>query len=82
MKRTGLKKTLLLGLAAIAIAFITWLGMQFVTQTGIFKVPGVVVFDESLLDTEIDALELYFTEEVVLDKDVLISAYNTLTRPE
>ena len=53
-------------------------GVQFLTKTGIFKVPGVVYYDESLLSDEVAKLKTIFTEEVELDKDVNISAENRL----
>ena len=55
---------------------------QFITKTGIFKVPGVVYYDESLDDLELDALQRIFNEEVELDKDVVVSARNELTLPD
>ena len=58
-----------------------FLGIQFFTKTGIFKIPGVVYYDESLSEEEAAKLKTIFTEEVVLDKDVSISAYNSLSRP-
>ncbi|MBR3332590.1 CapA family protein [Candidatus Saccharibacteria bacterium] len=57
-------------------------GIQFFTKTGIFKIPGVVYYDESLSEEETNKLKTIFTEDVVLDKDVTISSYNTLNRPE
>ena len=57
-------------------------GIQFFTKTGIFRVPGVVKYDESLNETELNELKTIFTDEVDLDKDVTISAYETETKPE
>lgn len=56
-------------------------GVQFFTKTGIFRIPGVVYYDESLKQSEIDFFSTIFTEEVDLDKDVTISARNELTLP-
>ncbi len=50
------------------------MGFRFFTKTGIFRVPGVVKYDESLNETELATLGGIFTEEVDLDKDVEISA--------
>ncbi len=61
---------------------IVFLGIQFFTKTGIFHVPGVVTYDESLNDEERALLESIFTEEVLLDKDVAISAYESSNKPE
>ncbi len=60
----------------------TFFGVQFFTKTGIFKIPGVVYYDESLDDEELAILKTIFTDEVVLDKDVAVSAENYLSRPE
>ena len=57
-------------------------GIQFITKTGFFRVPGVVYYDESLSETELEELKSIFTEEVDLDKDVKISAYDTFEKPE
>ena len=58
------------------------LGFQFFTKTGIFHVPGVVYYDDGLNEKELAALQDIFTEEIELDKDVHISAYDTKTKPE
>lgn len=60
----------------------TVLGIQFVTKTGLFKIPGVVKYDESLNDQELIALTNIFTEEVELDKDVTVSARDETVLPE
>lgn len=57
-------------------------GIQFFTKTGIFRVPGVVYYDDSLKENELSVLKTIFTDEVDLDKDVFISARNSLTKPE
>ena len=57
-------------------------GIQFITKTGFFRIPGVVYYDESLSSDELSVLKTIFTEEVDLDKDVTISAYETLEKPE
>ena len=57
-------------------------GIQFFTKTGIFRIPGVVYYDESLKDDEVALLEDIFTDEVSLDKDVHISASEYLEKPE
>ena len=63
---------------AVAITFV----LQFFTKTGVFHVPGVVYYDESLNEAELSVLKGIFTEEVELDKDVHISAFETETWPE
>ena len=57
-------------------------GIQWFTKTGIFRIPGVVYYDESLNAEERTILEQIFTEEVDLDKDVYISAEYSFARPE
>lgn len=71
------------GIAFIfAVVFtVVFVGFQFFTKTGIFRVPGAVTYDESLNDTELGVLNGIFTEEVDLDKDVTISAYGVTTKP-
>jgi len=61
---------------------VAFLGIQFFTRTGLFRVPGVVYYDESLSDSELEALKAIFTDEVELESDVHISAYNSETKPE
>ena len=56
-------------------------GVQWFTKTGVFRVPGVVIYDESLNAQEREVLGRIFTEEVDLDKDVRISAEYSFTKP-
>ncbi len=60
----------------------TFFGVQYFTKSGIFRVPGVVYYDESLNDEELTFFGNIFTEEIDLDKNVIISARNELTLPE
>lgn len=60
----------------------TIFGVQFFTKTGIFRIPGVVIYDETLKETEIELLKTVFTKEIDLDKNVIISATETLEKPE
>lgn len=64
------------------IFVVTFFGVQFLAKTGIFRVPGVIYYDESLSDEEIATLENIFNDEVDLNNDVRISAYETLSLPE
>lgn len=57
---------------------IVFLGVQFFTKTGLFKIPGVVYYDDSLSSEELNILHEIFTDDVSLDKDVRISARNSL----
>ena len=69
-------------IAFVAVFGLAFFGIQFFTKTGVFKVPGVVVYDESLSTGEREVLARIFTDEVELDKNVTISAKNYLTAPE
>jgi hypothetical protein len=68
-------------LVFVVVALGAFFGIQFFTKTGIFRIPGVVYYDESLNESELATLEGIFTEEVDLDKDVTISAANSLDYP-
>lgn len=57
-------------------------GVQYFTKTGLFRVPGVVYYDESLSADEKAKLEEIFAYQTDLDKDVTISAKNLLESPE
>lgn len=76
------KRVLIWLISFLAVFTIVFFGIQFFTKTGVFRIPGVVYYDESLSDTELNELQKIFTEEVDLDKDVYISAKNYLSRPE
>ncbi len=72
-----------IGAACFLVLFAAvFFGVQFFTKTGVFRIPGVVYYDESLDDEELAFFQEIFTEEVDLDKDVTISARNELTMPE
>lgn len=81
-KKRG-KKIFWFGFLMFVLVFVgTFFGVQYFTKTGIFRIPGVVYYDESLDDDELALFSNIFTEEVDLDKDVTISARNELTLPE
>lgn len=85
MGRTRWNKTkfsLILILILVIVAAGVVIGVQFFTKTGLFRIPGVVYYDESLNEDEIATLKQIFTDEVDLDKNVYISAENSLVRPE
>lgn len=66
----------------LIVFFLVFFGIQYFTKTGLFRIPGVVYYDESLNQEELNILHNIFTEEVDLDKDVHISAIEGYTRPE
>ena len=69
-------KSFLTGVISFIIVFVVaFFGIQFFTKTGIFRIPGVVYYDDSLSQSELDKLNAIFTDEVDLDKDVHISAH-------
>ena len=81
-RRHNYKRTFILIVGFLVIFAGVFIGIQFFTKTGIFRVPGVVKYDESLNAAELEELKTIFTDEVDLDKDVTISTYETETRPE
>ena len=77
------KSRLLTYLFIFVIVFVlVFFGVQWFTKTGLFKIPGIVVYDDSLNESELNALSSIFTDEIVLDKNVTISAKNYLEMPE
>lgn len=78
-----MKRKIGIGLICFMVVFAgVFFGVQYFTKTGVFRIPGVVYYDESLNDDELAILKGIFTEEVDLDKDVTISARNELIKPE
>lgn len=68
-------------IAFVLVFLAVFLGVQYLTKSGIFRVPGVVYYDKTLSSDELSKLSGIFTENIDLDKDVNISARNTLTLP-
>ncbi len=81
-ERSLAKKFFLTIVIFVFVAAVAFFGIQFLTKTGIFRIPGVVYYDESLNDDESEKLKTIFTDEIELDKDVHISAENYLYRPD
>ena len=83
MGRRKKKSHLLISLIIFClIGALVFLGAQWITKTGFFKLPGVVYYDDSLEEDEKELFSSIFTEDVVLDEDVTIAAEYTLERPE
>lgn len=83
MGQRNRKRNYLTGIVLFIFAFfIVFFGVQFITKTGLFKIPGVVYYGEELNEAELTLLQSIFTEEVELDKDVAISANDYLELPE
>ena len=82
-RRMSRSKTIFTRAGMFVIVFIAvFFGVQFFTKTGVFHVPGVVHYDDSLSETEKNTLQGIFTDEIVLDNDVNVSARYTLEKPE
>lgn len=77
-------KMFLVGLVVFILMFgVGFVGVQYFTKTGIFKVPGVVRYEEDRLSPEqVELIKSIFTDEVELDKDVTISTHSSLEYPE
>ncbi|MBR3131954.1 CapA family protein [Candidatus Saccharibacteria bacterium] len=76
-------KAFLITISLFVVIFLAvFFGIQFITKTGVFRIPGVVYYDESLNAEELEKLAAIFTDEVDLDKDVYISAIDYLEKPE
>ena len=76
-------KSILVMLSGFLITFLAvFFGVQFITKTGFFKVPGVVEYDSSLSDAEYKTIMVNLAKKPVLDADVKISARNVLELPE
>ena len=80
-KRTHRKVIASIVVFAVIFAAV-FVGIQFFTKSGIFRVPGVVYYDENLSAEQVDMLNGIFTDEVELDSDVHISVRNTTEKPE
>lgn len=63
------------------VGFLAFFGFQFFTKTGLFRVPGIVYYDDGLNEEELSILHEIFTDEIDLDKDVHISASESNTLP-
>lgn len=83
IKRRNKRRGVLIGLVLFVAVFgLAFMGFQFFTKTGLFRIPGVVYYDESLSEEQKNILQNIFTDKVDLDKDVHISVRNSLTWPE
>ena len=70
-------------LALFALVFgVVFVGVQYLTKTGLFHQPGVVEYGDGLTEEDLAVLKGIFTDEVVLDQDVKISSWDSLSRPE
>lgn len=71
-------KKICLGIFSFILAGATvFFGIQFVTKTGVFKVPGELIFADEVLDSEAEAIRKLFEvpegeKKIVLDKDLII----------
>ena len=82
-KRSQVKLFLISVVLFVGVFSVAFVGIQFITKTGIFKIPGVVRYEESDFTPEQLALiQGIFTDEITLDKDVTISMRNTSEYPD
>ncbi len=76
------KKIFWCGLGIFVLVFVgTFFGVQYFTKTGVFRIPGVVYYDESLNDDELAVLAEILTDEIDVYKDFTRSARNELALP-
>lgn len=81
-RRRSRAKFWLVGAATFTIVFaVVLVGVQFFTKTGLFKVPGVVYYDDSLNPDELAKLQTIFTDDLTLDQDLAISAAEYFEKP-
>ncbi|MBR3386110.1 CapA family protein [Candidatus Saccharibacteria bacterium] len=81
-KRGKVKYFLAGGVGLVLVAIGVFFLVQFVTKTGVFRIPGVVYYDESLTSEEVANLKTVFGSEIDLYKDLTIKARNVLRKPE
>lgn len=84
IRKRSRARVFLVGILIFAVMFAgAFLGIQFFTKTGIFKIPGRVIYEEDrLLPEQVKLIQGIFTDEIELDKDVTITARNSLEYPE
>ncbi len=66
----------------VSVFLLAFFGIQYFTKTGLFKIPGVVIYDESLSEEVLGELKPIFTDELELDSDVKISMRRELELSE
>jgi poly-gamma-glutamate capsule biosynthesis protein CapA/YwtB (metallophosphatase superfamily) len=80
--RKHLARNIIISIVCFGIVFVgVFFGVQYFTKTGIFRIPGIVIYDETLNGEEISLFNTIFTKEIDLDKNVTISARNELSVP-
>lgn len=81
----GLKISLFVTLGLLLVvggSLGAYFGYQFITKTGVFKIPGVVTYAENLTEEEIEKFKSIFNDELILDENLNIYATETLEKPE
>lgn len=68
------KKLVIGGICFLIAAGLAFFGVQFFTKTGLFKVPGKVIFADEILDSEAEKYQTALAE-VNLEKDVVFSEF-------
>ena len=69
-----MKKILIGGFCFLLAAALAFFGIQFYLKTGVFKIPGKLIFTDAILDSD---AELYreAVQDIELDKDVTFSEF-------
>ena len=70
------KKIVIGGICFLIGAALTFFGVQFVMKTGVFKVPGKLVFADQALDSDAEKYRAV-VGETELEKDVVISEFTS-----
>ena len=73
---------ILIVVGVLLIGGLAFVGFQWFTKTGLFRVPGIITYDASLDAQEKELLEGVFDDEVSLDKDLKISAEYSFAKPQ
>lgn len=81
-RRSRNKRPLISLITFAVVAALAFIGIQYLTKTGLFKVPGVVKYADGLDQSIITGLSNIFTDKVTLDKDVTISTRETQAFPD
>lgn len=76
-----MKKKLFAGFLTFFLAAgVSFFGFQFITKTGFFRIPGELIFDESVSESTADSLRQKFSEsDTELKKNLSLSTVDSLT---
>lgn len=77
MKKVGIGLIIM-----IIVGLGVFFGAQYFTKTGLFKIPGVVSYDENLPEEVFSKLRGIFNDEIKLESDVKVEMADYLEKPE